>query len=223
MNEHQRGKAHGATILTNRGALEGFFATAQDPTADTNARYFARGVIMGAAQTIDAGANHMTLAISTLGLDKPAPPAPLSGDELILALSRAVDTVRENAHTPVWTPLEAVLPYGWCGGFMYMGAHEARILNGSPDRRKRKTIFMYKHGITRRYLFIGDDLQAYGYMPDFCEIGDPAYSWLPMDRAVERAFEGVEEFGDKRTTKYNEAFIAERNARLVAAGITVVG
>lgn len=222
MNHYQRGKAHGATITDKRDELEHYLRILRDRTADTNERYFARGVIMGGAQRLDKSANHLSAAITALGLDKPAKPAPPAGEDLVLAITRAVDEVRDGINKPVWTPLEAVLPYDWCGGFMYMSAHEARILNGSPDGRKRKTIFLYKHGITRRYLFIGDDLQAYTYQPEQCEIGDPAYTWTPMDAAIERVFEDLDDLGAERTTRYDDAFIAERNARLVAAGYQVI-
>ena len=223
INFHVLGKRLGATLADDRPALDYYYGHMQDTDAEVSVRRFARGVVMGAAQVNHPDATDVGAAVRALGLDKPAPPAPLTGDELVLALSRAVDAVREDAHTPVWTPLEAVLPYDWCGGFMFMAAREGRVLAGSPDRRKRKMFFEYKHGVTRRYLIVGDDLQAYTYRSDACEIGDPAYSWTPMENAIEHVFEGIEEFGAERTTKYSAEYIAERNARLVAAGFTVVG
>lgn len=219
MPDYKEAKAHGATIAGNRVELRRYRDIARDDDARPEDRRHAFAVLMGAAQVKDPTVSDRARAVEVLRLDDPDP---LTGEELVLALSRAVDSVRDNAGEPVWTPLEAVLPFEWCGGFMYMGAHEARILCGSPDKRTRKTVFMYKHGITRRYLMIGDDLQAYGYAASFCEVGDPAYTWLPMEDAIARVFEDIDQFGADRTTKYNSAFIAERNARLTAAGYTVV-
>jgi hypothetical protein len=226
MNHYQRGKGHGAVITDDRNALEHFLTIARDRTAETNERHFARGVIMGAGQRLDKSANHFTAAIKALGLDKPgdaelATPAPLSGDELVLALSRAVDAVRENAGTPVWTPLEAVLPYEWCGAFMFMGAQE--YLTVGSNGFERRTVFLYKHGITRRYLNIGEDLNAYTYRPNMGDIDEPVYQRMRMETAIATVFERIEQYGADRTTKYDAAFIADRNARLVAAGYTVVG
>jgi len=57
---------------------------------------------------------------------------------------------------PVWGPLEAILALEDCGGFMYMGLFE---MDG-------ERIHHYKHVITRRYLFVDDDLRTYRYLGD---------------------------------------------------------
>lgn len=221
INMHQLGKHLGATLTNDRTALNYYYGHMIDTDADKGVRTFARGVIMGAAQVLDPTADSIGKAIEVTGLDQPAPPAPLTGDELVLALSRAVDTVREGAHTPVWTPLEAVLPYDWCGGFMFMGGSE--YLTVGPNGFERRTVFLYKHGITRHYLNIGDDLNAYTYRSTFGDVDEPVYCRVRMEGAMAVAFDGIEQFGADRTTKYDAAFIADRNARLVAAGYTVVG
>ena len=161
-------------------------------------------------------------------------------DDLALTISRALDKLRAGMQEPVWTPLEALLPMEWCSGFMFTMAHEAEIMpNGLALLRKdmcvpgatrldawgkpweRRWVFNYKHGITRRYLFIGDDLRCYAYRSE-CPLGEPIYMPIPPNWAIECAFDGLEELGATRTTAYNAEFIAARNARLVAAGFRVV-
>lgn len=154
-------------------------------------------------------------------------------NDLVLALSRAVDAARDDQQGPaVWVPLEATLPIEECAGFMYMGATEARIYDPlgprdadcNPIIEQRQLIFLYKHGITRRYLNVGDDLNTYVYKPSMCQVGDPVYQAVKIDRAIHEAFEGIEGFfRASRTTPYGPEYIAERNARLIAAGYRVVG
>jgi hypothetical protein len=91
-------------------------------------------------------------------------------NEIALAISRILDQLRENAGEPVWLPLELTVPADWCDGYMWMGATKARTPKG-----EQVTVFCYKHGITRHYLNIGDDLELYRYRADLCEIGDPVY------------------------------------------------
>jgi hypothetical protein len=58
-----------------------------------------------------------------------------------------------------WKPLESLLGLERCVGFMFMG----RLTNG---------ISQYKHGISRRYLFLDDDGATYERIQDggFCRI-----------------------------------------------------
>lgn len=62
-------------------------------------------------------------------------------------------TVRRDE--PDWAPLEAFLPYDLCGGFMWMQADE---LDGAGE------VQAYKHGDTRRYLYLDVDAQPYEYL-----------------------------------------------------------
>lgn len=171
----------------------------------------------------------------------------MTTDDLTLAMSKAVDAVRDGITEPVWTPLEALLPPEWCDGFMFMGAYTGacwpdglavdsqakkndagdyitRALDCYGNPWVRRTIFDYKHGITRKYLHIGEDLRCYAYHGSLRTADDLAtYQPFPTDRMIDLAFYGLTDMGADRTTKYNADFIAERNARLVRAGFTVIG
>ena len=111
---------------------------------------------------------------------------------------------------PDWTPLEAVLPAEECGGFMFMGYYP-----GGGNRAG--AIRLYKHGITRHYLNLHPSGQAYRY--DGVTGG---YRRIGLDEAIEHAFEGLEELGGTRSTAYDDDYRRERNARLTAAGWTVI-
>lgn len=140
--------------------------------------------------------------------------------DLALELSRFVDKLRDGIVEPNWLPLEALLPVEECAGFMFMGGAHAKVM---CDGYAKRGIWSYKHGITRRYLHIGDDLRVYTYRGDLCPLGDPWYQRANTEWAIKCAFDGIDRLGATRTTAYNDDFIAERNARLVAAGFTVVG
>lgn len=144
-------------------------------------------------------------------------------NDLALALARAVDAVRDGIGEPVWTPLEALLPIEECGGFMYMGATVDTRTIQQGGGIERRTIFAYKHGITRKYLHIGDDLRTYVYLTTRCTLDDPLYQLMNTEHIIRLVFADVERFGATRETKYNAEYIAERNARLVAAGYAVIG
>lgn len=159
-------------------------------------------------------------------------------NDLILAVSRAVDAARDGiGGPPVWVPLEAVLPQDECAGFMFMGAKVGAIMPKPlavlrawdeaepPSEWDRRMIFSYKHGITRRYLHIGEDLLPYAYRGSNVDFSLSTYSHVHqgMDYAIRCAFDGIEQMGATRSTAYNDEYIAERNRRLQAAGYTVVG
>lgn len=116
-----------------------------------------------------------------------------------------------EAYDVVWEPLQAVLPAEELGGWMYMG-HTA-LGDGTP-------LFMYKHGITRRYLHLTATGQAYLYRPG--PAGGASYGQIPLEAAIERAYADLEALGESRTTAYNEEYRRARNAAMVAAGWTVV-
>lgn len=140
--------------------------------------------------------------------------------DLTLAISRAVDAVRDGINEPVWVPLEALLPAEWCDGWMFMGGAIARVMQ---DNYASRAIWSYKHGITRHYLHIGDDLRVYRYRSDLCEIGDPLYERVNTEWTIHVVYDGIEELGATRSTAYNAEYVAARNARLVAAGYQVIG
>lgn len=165
--------------------------------------------------------------------------------DLILTLSRAVDAVRETNESTLdpqhwWVPLEAVLPADECAGFMFMGAVECAIV---PESRsfigpaeahnpnpawERRVIWRYKHGITRKYLNLSDNLRPYYYVGSTLDYTLNTYAHVAggeraLERAIDIAFDGIEQFGASRSTAYNAEYISARNARLVAAGFTVIG
>ncbi len=73
---------------------------------------------------------------------------------------------------PVWEPILEALGEELTGGFMYM--FRARL----DDER---VIHAYKHHITRRYVFLDDDVQAY----EWTRCG--GYAPIRRDWAIERA------------------------------------
>lgn len=134
----------------------------------------------------------------------------MSDDELILGVSKVIDSARESIDEPNWAPLELVLPFEQCGGFMYMGTGQSNI---------DSTVYLYKHGITRHYLNLDATGNAYIYNAAL-----NTYRYLPNKAgAIERAFEGLEELHGTRETDYDDDYVAERNTALRKAGWTVIG
>ena len=108
-----------------------------------------------------------------------------------------------GAHEPDWGPLESVLPYEECGGFMFMGyVGEVR---------------MYKHGFTRRYLNLDPEGNAYGYLAK-----SNSYIKIPLWLAIDQVFEGLEEFGVRRCTPYSDEERLKRQVAMEKAGWTVI-
>lgn len=114
---------------------------------------------------------------------------------------------------PQWGPLELVLKPEWLGGFMFMGKHPHPTMPG-------RTLFEYKNGITRRYLRVDDEGQAYGFKGD-AKTGAEKYPPIPLEQAIDRVFEGIEKQGETRESKYNDAYRQKRNDALIKAGIGV--
>lgn len=127
--------------------------------------------------------------------------------ELILKVSRIADQVADEllGGEPDWDPLHNVLPMEWCDGFMWM----YRVDEDGA------VIEMYKHGITRRYLMLDQYNRAYRY-------DGTGHVQIPVALAVERVFEGIEEMGWSRETRYDEEFVAERHRKLRDAGYMVI-
>ena len=97
-----------------------------------------------------------------------------------------------------WKPLEEKLTPTECGGFMYMG--------------RLKGIELYKHGLTRRYLNLGDDGKAYRHL------GRGRFEKIPFAEALSWVAEPLAEMGETLETPYDEDCRARRAAALRAAG-----
>ena len=82
-----------------------------------------------------------------------------------------------------WWALESLLGRDRCVGFMFMG----RLSNG---------INQYKHGISRRYLFLDDDGAAYE------RVYDGGFRRIAMSEAMARIEEPLREIGETLETPY---------------------
>jgi len=103
---------------------------------------------------------------------------------------------------PNWKPLESRLGAARCAGFMFM-----RRVNG---------INLYKHGISRSYLYLDDDGNCYA-------AGDPG-CYVPVDfdqelSKLERLLKG---FGATIETPYDENFITQKREALRKHGISLM-
>ena len=99
----------------------------------------------------------------------------------------------------IWKPLEEKLKPAQCAGFMFMGR-----LNG---------IHLYKHGLTRRYLNLGDDGRA------FRHVDRGRFEEMPFEEALAWVSEPLAELGETLETPYDEEYRTRRSADLRAAGI----
>ena len=101
-----------------------------------------------------------------------------------------------------WEPLELRLGEARCAGFMFMGR-----LNG---------INHYKHGLSRRYLFLDDVGRAYE------SVGRKEFREIPFDEALAWVEEPLKELGETVETAYDDAYISRKETALRAAGIEVL-
>ena len=102
-----------------------------------------------------------------------------------------------------WSPLESLLGRDRCVGFMFMG----RLSNG---------INQYKHGISRRYLFLDDDGVAYE------RVHGGGFRRIAMSEAMARIEEPLREIGETLETPYDSEYIRRKDAVLRAAGFDVL-
>ena len=102
-----------------------------------------------------------------------------------------------------WKPLESLLGGERCVGFMLMG----RLSNG---------INQYKHGISRRYLFLDDDGEAYE------RAGDGRFRRIARAEAIASVEEALKEIGETLETPYDSEYITRKDAALSAAGFEVL-
>ena len=98
-----------------------------------------------------------------------------------------------------WKPLEAKLGAHRCAGFMFMGRS-----NGMNQ---------YKHGISRRYLFLDDEGRAYE------STGRVEFREIAFEEALGRVEEPLRELGATLETPYDAAYIRRKAAALREAGI----
>src|SRR6266436_10334125 len=101
-----------------------------------------------------------------------------------------------------WKPLETRLGAVRCAGFMFMGCS-----NG---------IHQYKHGLSRRYLFLDDEGLAYE------AAGRKEFREIPFDEALARIEEPLKELGETLETPYDDAYVNRKEAALRTAGIEVL-
>jgi hypothetical protein len=77
-------------------------------------------------------------------------------------------------------------------------------------------VYQYKHGISRRYLFLDDDGRAYE------AAGRGEFREIPFEEALARVEAPVKEMGETLETPYDSAYIVRKDAALRAAGFEVV-
>lgn len=106
----------------------------------------------------------------------------------------------QGAMEPDWEPLESVLPYEWCGQFMFMGYSDE--------------IRLYKNGFTRRYLNLDPNGKAYRYTPL------STYEELPLIEAIEYAFDDMPK--RMRSKPFDEVAADERRRELAKQGISTL-
>ena len=101
-----------------------------------------------------------------------------------------------------WKPLEAKLGAHRCAGFMFMGRS-----NG---------INQYKHGISRRYLFLDDEGRTYE------SAGRGEFREIPFEEALGRVEEPLRALGATLETPYDAAYVRRKAAALREAGIETI-
>ena len=99
-----------------------------------------------------------------------------------------------------WKPLEAKLGALRCAGFMFMGRS-----NG---------INHYKHGLSRRYLFLDDVGRAYE------AAGRNEFREIPFGEALARVEGPLKELGE--TLETDDADISRKETALRAAGTEIL-
>jgi hypothetical protein len=101
-----------------------------------------------------------------------------------------------------WKPLESKLGVLRCAGFMFMGRS-----NG---------INQYKHGISRRYLFLDDEGRAYE------SAGRNEFREIAFGEALERVEAPLKALDATLETPYDAAYVRRKAAALREAGIETI-
>jgi hypothetical protein len=104
---------------------------------------------------------------------------------------------------PDWEPLHNLLPAEWCDGWMFMEC--------IGDIR------CYKHGITREYLNIDSLGKCYVYKGK-----RRGYVEVNANDAIDWAYRRIEQCGETRESKYDDAYRARKYAAFAALGLTVI-
>lgn len=103
---------------------------------------------------------------------------------------------------PNWEPLEKLLGRARCAGFMFMGR-----VNG---------VSLYKHGITRSYLYLDDDGNCYVKGERGC------YFPADFNQELAKLEKCLSIVGATLETPYDESFIAQKRQVLQQEGISLV-
>jgi hypothetical protein len=77
-------------------------------------------------------------------------------------------------------------------------------------------IHQYKHGLTRRYLFLDDDGRAYE------ATGRNEFREISFEDALARVAAPLAEMGETLETPYDSAYIKRKDEMLRAAGVEVL-
>ena len=101
-----------------------------------------------------------------------------------------------------WKPLETRLGRVRCSGFMFMG--------------RLNDINQYKHGISRRYLFLDDEGRAYE------SVGRNEFREIPFGEAIARVEKPLKALGETLETAYDHSYISRKAATLREAGIEIL-
>ena len=101
-----------------------------------------------------------------------------------------------------WKPLENTLGAARCAGFMFMGR-----VNG---------INLYKHGISRSYLYLDDDGNCY-------VAGRPgSYIATDFDHELSKLEKCLRSLGATLETSYDENFITQKREVLRQHGVSLL-
>ena len=103
---------------------------------------------------------------------------------------------------PNWKPLENRLGAARCAGFMFMGR-----VNG---------INLYKHGISRSYLYLDDDGNCYAAAEHGC------YLAADFDQELSKLEERLKRLGATLESSYDENFIAQKREVLRQHGVSLL-
>ena len=103
---------------------------------------------------------------------------------------------------PTWKPLENRLGAARCSGFMFMGR-----VNG---------INLYKHGISRTYLYLDDDGNCYTGAKHGC------YLATDFDQELSKLENCLRGLGATLETSYDESFIAQKREALLQRGVSLL-
>lgn len=129
------------------------------------------------------------------------------------AFSKTMQSLKDEGwkFDPHFGPLEVVLKPETLGQFMFMGDHPHPTI---PGRR----LYEYKNGITRRYLRLDDEGNAYGYNHN-AKTEAQKYPSIDLEKAIDDSF--GQQSKAQREEKYNEEFRRKRDEALIRGGFGV--